>query len=144
MPAVSAPAFPAPLAPATAHPLTEAQSGLWYFQRLDPANPILNTGQYLELRGPLDPALFSRAVEAMAAEAGALALRFAETPDGPLQWVDPGYAPLAETVDLSAAPDPVAEALARMRADTDRPLDLHTDRLARFVLFILGEGHFYW
>ena len=42
--------------------LTEAQEGLWYFQALDPANPILNTGQYLDLRGPLDDAALREAV----------------------------------------------------------------------------------
>ena len=30
-------------APATEAPLTEAQSGLWFAQRLDPAHPIFNT-----------------------------------------------------------------------------------------------------
>ena len=36
------------------YPLTEAQSGLWFAQRLDPANPIFNTAHYLDIRGDLD------------------------------------------------------------------------------------------
>ena len=39
------------------HALTEAQNGLWYAQRLDPDNPIFNTGHVIEIDGPLDLSL---------------------------------------------------------------------------------------
>ncbi|HLV07086.1 MAG TPA: condensation domain-containing protein, partial [Croceibacterium sp.] len=68
-------------------PLTEAQSGLWYAQRLDPANPTFNTGQYLDLRGPLDVEALGAAVDRAGEEAEALSLRFIDAPEGPLQLV---------------------------------------------------------
>ena len=52
-------------------PLTAAQEGLWYAQRLDPGNPLFNTGHYLDLRGRLDLAAFRTAVNGMVAEAEA-------------------------------------------------------------------------
>ena len=129
--------------PGRTFPLTEAQEGLWYFQRLDPANPILNTGQYLDLTGPLDVAAFTEAVRRMAAEAEPLRLRFAETADGPVQWLasDP---PLPGCVDLSDETDPEAAALAAMRADSERPVDLGQGPLAAFTLYRLGPARFFW
>ena len=62
-------------------PLTEAQEGLWYFQALDPANPILNTGQYLDLRGEVDLAALREAVARTIAESEALS-SFAQTKSG--------------------------------------------------------------
>ena len=127
---------PAPR-PADAHPLTEAQEGLWYAQALDPANPILNTGQYLDLRGPLDLPALREALARTIAESQALHLRFRMGPEGPEQWLSPeGIA--AQVVDLRGHADAEAEALAQMRTDTTRPLDLAHDPLAAFILFILS------
>ncbi|WP_230312533.1 non-ribosomal peptide synthetase [Paracoccus lichenicola] len=115
-----------------ARPLTKAQEGLWYAQTLDPANPILNTGQYLDLRGPVDPDALRQALTRTLAETEALRLRFRQGPDGPEQWLDP--APITPAV-LHATE---AEALAMMRADSDRALDLARDPAAAFTIFVLG------
>ena len=128
--------------PITSWPLTEAQEGLWYFQALDPRNPILNTGQYLDLRGLLNLSALRQAVAQVISEAEALHLRLAVTPDGPRQWLSAEGIALQER-DLTAEPDPEQTALALMRADTDRPLDLAAEPLAAFTLFRLGpERHF--
>ncbi|RUM98228.1 amino acid adenylation domain-containing protein [Pseudaminobacter arsenicus] len=129
----------------TGAPLTEAQTGLWYTQRIDPTNPILNTGQYLDIAGPLDIEAFRDAVDRTVREAEALALRFEDGPDGPLQVVDPARLPFLEIVDLTASPDPQAEALAAIEADTNTPLDLSRDRLAAFLLYRLSpDRHFFY
>ena len=108
----------------TAAPLTEAQSGLWYAQRLDPANPIFNTGQYVELRGPLDREAFRDAVDEACAEADALALRIVEGPNGPEQFVDPSRRPRLSFVDATEA-DALA-AIQRDLATVDGPLAAQT------------------
>jgi len=124
----------------TGWPLTEAQEGLWYVQALDPDNPILNTGQYLELTGPLDRDALAQAVARTIAEAPALSLRFDHGPDEPRQWV--GLPPMLGFADLSAQPDAEAQALAQMRADSQRPLDLAQEPAAALTLFALGpERH---
>lgn len=124
----------------TGCPLTEAQEGLWYVQALDPGNPILNTGQYLELTGPLDRDALAQAVQRTIAETPALALRFAAGPQGPRQWV--GLPPMLGFADLSAQPDAEAQALAQMRADSRRPLDLGRAPAGALTLFVLGpERH---
>lgn len=119
------------------HPLTEPQEGLWYAQALDPDNPILNTGQYLDLRGEIDLTALMQALQATIDESEALRLRFAQGPDGPRQWVDP--APLRPLlVDLSNLPDPEAQAHVQMRADAQRALDLAQEPVAAFTVFQLG------
>lgn len=122
-------------------PLTEAQEGLWYAQALDPQNPILNTGQYLELLGPFDRAALAQAVARTIAEAPALSLRFVDTPEGPRQ--SGGLPPMLGFADLSAQPDAEGQALALMRADSARPVQLNRDPAAAFTLFALSaERHF--
>jgi len=121
--------------------LTEAQEGLWYFQALDPANPILNTGQYLDLRGPLDEPALREAVARTIAESEALRLRFRPVAGGAVQYL--GDAPELGWADLSGFPDPQAEALRRMTGDSGRALDLSQEPVAGFALYRLGpERHF--
>ncbi len=127
-----------------AHPLTEAQSGLWYAQRLDPANPLFNTGQYIELTGPLSLDAFASAIAQMTEEAEALSLRMAVTDEGPVQAVDPARRPRLEVVDLSAAADPLAAAEAEIARDMATPVDPTRDPLAAERLFRLGQERFVW
>ncbi len=121
-------------------PLTEAQLGLWYAQRLDPANPIYNTGQYVVLRGPLAIDRFRAAVDQALAESDALAIRIVDHPDGPLQRIDEAGRPRLEITHLGTE----SEVLDRIRRDRTTPLDLTCDAPARQMLFSLGPQHFIW
>ncbi|RTL91072.1 amino acid adenylation domain-containing protein [Ancylobacter aquaticus] len=127
-----------------AYPLTEAQSGLWYAQRLDPANPLFNTGQYIELTGPLDRAAFAAAVAVAVAEADALALRVIDSPAGPMQLIDPANRPVLEVIDLSREVDPLAAAQAEIARDMATPIDPTRDKLAAQRLFVLGRERHVW
>lgn len=130
--------------PGERRPLTEAQLGLWYAQRLDPANPLFNTGQSIAFDGPLDLDAFAFAVEGMAAEAQALSLRMAETDAGPVQWVDAACRPRLRLVDVSGAADPDAAALAEIARDMATPVDPTGGPLAAERLFRLGAERFVW
>jgi len=129
---------------ARAYPLTEAQSGLWYAQRLDPGNPVFNTAHALWIDGPLDVAAFTAAVDQAAAESDALALRMREDAGGPQQWVEPSARALLQVVDLSAAVDPDAEARKALRRDLDTPRDPTRDPLSAQCLFVLGAQRHVW
>ncbi|GAA0969415.1 amino acid adenylation domain-containing protein [Actinocorallia libanotica] len=102
--------------------LTGAQSGVWYAQRIDPGHPGFNVSQYVEIRGPLDHEVFTRAVRRGLSEADALGVGFTETPAGPRQV--PGGARPADVavVDLRGHADPEAEAHTRMRAELLEPV----------------------
>ncbi|WP_018388071.1 non-ribosomal peptide synthetase [Ancylobacter sp. FA202] len=127
-----------------AHPLTEAQSGLWYAQRLDPTNPLFNTGQSIELTGPLDRAAFAAAQAQAVTEADALALRLIDAPGGPMQVIDPAQRPVLDVIDLSREIDPLAAAQAEIARDMAAPIDPTRDKLAAERLFVLGRERHIW
>ncbi len=130
---------------ATPVALTEAQSGLWFAQRLAPDNPAFNTAHAVWIEGALDVAAFVAAANQAATEAQALALRFAEGEDGqPLQWHDAAHVPLLALHDLSADADPAASARAAMQADRLAPVDPTRDRISQQVLFDLGGQRWVW
>ncbi|VDS08678.1 Enterobactin synthase component F [Paracoccus haematequi] len=114
-------------------PLTEAQEGLWYAQALDQTNPILNTGQYLDLRGPVDLEALHQALTRTLRETEALRLRFRQGPHGPEQWLDP-----APILPALVRPADEAQAHAAMRADSGRAIDLAAEPAAAFTIFALG------
>ncbi|MFH5924330.1 amino acid adenylation domain-containing protein [Roseomonas xinghualingensis] len=125
-------------------PLTEAQEGLWYAQRLDPGNPVFNTGQYIEFRGPLDVAAFREAVNGAVTEADSLALRIRPVPGGAVQRLDPTLRPWLDVVDLSAEPDPLIAARAAMARDMAQPMDPACGGLATERLYRLSPDHHLW
>ncbi len=125
-------------------PLSEAQSGLWFAQKLDPTNPIFNTAHYLDLRGDLDVTAFQVAVDQAAAEAQSLSLRFDERGGEVWQVIDPVLAPRLVVVDLTNHADPRAEAAVRRRLDHDAPADLANGPLAANILFLLGPDQAQW
>lgn len=124
--------------------LTEAQEGLWYAQRLDPGNPLFNTGHYLDLRGALDVEAFRAAVDGMVAEADSLAFRIEDSPAGVTQRLDPTLRPWLEVVDLSGEADPAGAARAAMAADMARPVDPARGKLAAERLYRLSATRHLW
>lgn len=125
-------------------PLTEAQEGLWYAQRLDPTNPSFNCGHALWVDGPLDVEAFRAAAHQGALECQSLRLALRETPQGVRQWLDASRQPQLEIVDLTAAPDAVARARAAMLQDMQTAIDPLTQALARQMLFQLDARSFCW
>ncbi|WP_312320670.1 amino acid adenylation domain-containing protein [Stenotrophomonas sp.] len=127
------------------HALSEAQTGLWYAQRLAAAPAAFNTAHAVWFDGALDIARFVSAADQMAVEASALALRFAERADGlPEQWLDPAHVPRLEVVDLSSAADPAQAARDAMDRDRLTPVDPQRDRIAQQRLFVLGPQQHVW
>ncbi|WP_222183765.1 non-ribosomal peptide synthetase [Geminicoccus harenae] len=125
-------------------PLTGAQEGLWFAQRLDPANPIFLTGQAIVIDGLLDRARFVAALDGAMQEADGLALRFADGPDGPRQWLDEAARPRPELVDLRHLPDPEAAWRAAVDADMATPVDLEAGGLVAQRLFVLSRERHVW
>ncbi|MEU1280944.1 amino acid adenylation domain-containing protein [Streptomyces sp. NPDC005805] len=128
-------------------PLTGAQTGVWYGQRLTPDSPVYNVGQYVAIDAAVDPALFEAAVRRTVGECEALTVTFAEDADGE-PWQTPAEGPwtgpVLEVVDHTGAADPEAAALARMRADMDRATDPARDPLFAFALHRVGPERVLW
>jgi enterobactin synthetase component F len=128
----------------TPRPLTEAQAAMWFAQRLAPDNPVFNTAQYVDLRGPLDRDAFALAVNRAVDEAEGLALRVVDDPAGPLAVVEPRRTPHLRITDLRDSSDPWAEAQRQMHLDHTTAVDPATMPLATEVLFVLADDHHVW
>ncbi|GHG47184.1 non-ribosomal peptide synthetase [Streptomyces griseocarneus] len=132
-------------------PLTGAQSGMWYAQALDPGSPALNTAEYLDIHGDIDPVLFAEALHRTVGEAEALRVRLVDTPAGPRQLPvavpAPGSGFPLHTADLRERGDAgraVAAATAWMRADLAVPFDLAGGPLFAHALFRVGDRRWLW
>ncbi|MGA6966304.1 MAG: condensation domain-containing protein, partial [Xanthobacteraceae bacterium] len=53
---------------ADALPLSAAQLGIWFAQRIGPSASAYNIGEYIEIKGSIDPILFERALEQVICE----------------------------------------------------------------------------
>ncbi|WP_098026280.1 non-ribosomal peptide synthetase [Streptomyces sp. st115] len=125
-------------------PLTEAQLGLWSAQRLDPANPVYLTAEYVELTGPLDERAFTAAVTRAVGEADGLSVRF--TADGDDVHQETGAVPPAgpDVLDLRTADDPHTAALAWMEQERSAPVDIERGPLHRHALLRTGDERWLW
>ncbi|WP_224285158.1 condensation domain-containing protein, partial [Streptomyces sp. LS1784] len=126
-------------------PLLAAQAAIWYAQALDPASPVYNTGDAVEITGPLDEDRFEQALRQTVDEAQALSAVVVTGPDGtPRQRLRPGRSWPLHHLDLRAAADPAAEAEAWMRADLARPADLAEGPLFTHALIRLTGDRRLW
>ncbi|MFH8620278.1 amino acid adenylation domain-containing protein [Streptomyces sp. NPDC017979] len=123
--------------------MAAAQSGMWFSQQLDPANPIFVWSEYLEIEGHLDVAIFENALRRVVTESEALRVRFVESETGLRQVVGPVDWQL-EVIDLTAEADPRAAAEQWMRADLKRPFDLASGPLFVEALFLTGQDRYVW
>ncbi|MFB6602795.1 condensation domain-containing protein [Streptomyces noursei] len=125
-------------------PLTAGQLEIWISQILEPVGTAYNVGDYYEITGVLDPALLQQAARTAVDEAGSLGARFVTEADGtPVQQLAPAEWDF-EVLDLSGEPDPDARALAWMRADLARPVDLTTGPLLGAALIKVSADRHLW
>ena len=125
-------------------PLSAAQLGLWFAQKIEPDNPTYNIGGAIEIHGPVDPRLFAAAYEQAMIETEALRVRFIEDSNGPRQVIDFGSEISLPLIDVSAESDPEAAAEECMKADLAKPVDLLRGPLFWFALLKVAPDRFFW
>src|SRR5262249_37617856 len=125
-------------------PLSAPQLGIWFAQQLNPASAAYNIGEYIEIHGPVSPALFEKALRRTVAEAETLHLRIRQDAEGQLQctgFPTPWSLPV---IDLSGEHDARRSAEAWMQADLARVVDLAEGPWFRFALFKASHDRFCW
>ncbi|HEX2133793.1 MAG TPA: amino acid adenylation domain-containing protein [Actinophytocola sp.] len=125
-------------------PLTQAQAGVWYAQRLDPANPIYTIAEYVEIAGTVDPPTFERALRQVVAEADALRVRIVEADGAASQVVQSEVDWQLSVVDMTAQADPRAAATDWMRRAQSQPVDPAAGVPFAFALLHLAPGRVIW
>jgi amino acid adenylation domain-containing protein/non-ribosomal peptide synthase protein (TIGR01720 family) len=123
-------------------PLSAAQSGLWSLQQLDPANPVLVVGEFLDIRGPVDPEVFRAALRQLVSEAECLRLRVIQDGDATAQVVLADVPVAVPVVDLGGELDPRAAADGWLRCELARPIDLTGEPGFAVTLLRLADDHF--
>ena len=124
--------------------LSSAQLGIWFAQKLNPASPAYNIGEYIEIDGAIDEALFERALAQVVAEADVLRIQIDEQSGEPRQVVGAAGAWSLPAIDVSRESDPRAAAEAWMQADMVRAVDLTCGPLFQFALFKASAAKFFW
>ncbi|MGW1658009.1 amino acid adenylation domain-containing protein, partial [Streptomyces atratus] len=134
------------LTPADARefPLTGAQAGVWFAQRVDPDLAIFRASEYLEIHGSVDPEIFERALRQVTDATDTLHIAFLDTDDGPRQRI--GVRPdwRLNVVDVSAEADPRRAAMEWMERDLGRPMELTEAPLFTYALFRIAADRWYW
>ena len=125
-------------------PLSAAQHGIWLGQALDPASPLYNAGECIEIGGAVDPAVLEASVRQAVTEAEALHMRFVPAQDGPEQRLVPSLDWPVHRIDVGAEADPWAFVRAWMQADLARTVDLQRGPLFTQALFTAGPDRTYW
>ncbi|WP_158889707.1 non-ribosomal peptide synthetase [Amycolatopsis anabasis] len=125
-------------------PLTAAQLGVWFGQRIDPASPAYNTAEYVDIRGDLDVAAFARAIRETSAEAEIFSVLFGQDENGPWQRTGASVPPVPVLTDLTGEEDPERAALSLMRAELARVPDLERGPLVTQFLLRIAADRYLW
>ncbi|MET9604176.1 amino acid adenylation domain-containing protein [Streptomyces sp. NPDC006512] len=126
-------------------PLSGAQEGIWFAQQLDPVGATFNTGEGLEIHGPVDEALFEAAARRTVEDAQTLRLTFTDTSGaGPCSRPAGAADPRLTVVDLSGADDPRAACEKWIHEDLLTPVDLVAGPLFSQALLKLAEDRYFW
>jgi amino acid adenylation domain-containing protein len=125
-------------------PLTRAQERLWFLSQLDPHDAAYNMYLVHRLRGPLQAAALSAALDEVVARHEPLRTRFPEVDGQASQEILPPAPVRLELVDLTAVRDQRKVAVARrlVGARTNAPFDLSAAPPLRASLIRLtGTDH---
>ncbi|MEU9481948.1 amino acid adenylation domain-containing protein, partial [Streptomyces sp. NPDC048191] len=122
--------------------MSAAQSGIWFAHQMDRTRQKYKIAEYIEIHGPVDAGHFETAYRQVVRDIDALWMRSVE-PDGRHMLVDPDDVPALTILDLSGESAPEEAALARMKADVGRPLDLESGPLYRLTLLKIAEDRFF-
>ncbi|MGN6316590.1 amino acid adenylation domain-containing protein, partial [Trinickia sp.] len=129
-------------------PLTSAQREVWLDQLVHGDAPVYKIGGYVRIDGPVDAALFERAVNLLVEKHDALRAVLApadETDDTPTQAIAASLPVLVPLHDFSNADDPQAAALAYARRQLAQPFPLNgSDPLFRFELLKLNGARYFF
>ena len=124
-------------------PLTTVQRGLWFSQKVRPS-AMMNIAEAVEIYGEIEPCIFQKALQQVAAEAEQLRVRVVEQDGKPRQILRPVYEGDFPYIDMSRRADPQAAIEAWMSDELKRPVDLAHDPLWVSALLKAGGGHYFW
>ncbi|HEY3712493.1 MAG TPA: amino acid adenylation domain-containing protein, partial [Amycolatopsis sp.] len=125
-------------------PLTAAQAGVFFAQRIAPADPAYQIGWYAELTGAVDLTRLGAAVRQALGEAECLHVTADVDETGAPRLYPAPVAADVPVVDFSGEPDPDRAAHEWMRAGLAGVPDLARGPLTTHALLVLGPERVLW
>ncbi|WP_084351054.1 non-ribosomal peptide synthetase [Millisia brevis] len=119
-------------------PLTAAQSGVWFAQRLAPSNPRFNTAECIELIGSVDRGVLVESIRNTLCDIAIAGARFVESVDGGGEQTLGHHPGAPMIVDMGDRSDPWQAAQSWMAADTQRVFALDREAPIRTAVLLLG------
>ncbi|UHQ22824.1 amino acid adenylation domain-containing protein [Lysobacter sp. 5GHs7-4] len=125
-------------------PLSVAQLGLWFSQKIAGPGANFNLAEAIEINGWIDPGLFLRALRQVSSEADAVRVRLIDIDGVPRQRVVGTRIDAFPYFDYSDQADPAAAAEAWMRSELRAQADLDDSPLWVCALFKLADERHVW
>ncbi|WP_244884726.1 condensation domain-containing protein, partial [Paraburkholderia mimosarum] len=123
---------------------SSAQTEIWLAEQINPCSPVHNIGQYTEIRGCIDPAVFEESLRAVVQEAEALRCRLIEANGSLRAFVAPSLDWSLPTIDFSSKAAPTREATRWMEVNFEIPFDMKQDPLFYYALLKIASDRFIW
>ncbi|MFD9223621.1 MupA/Atu3671 family FMN-dependent luciferase-like monooxygenase [Streptomyces sp. NPDC060064] len=120
------------------YPLSYPQQRLWFLDQLDPGSAVYVVPLIYRISGPLDVAAMEHALGQVVRRHHVLRTVYRSVDGTPRQFVRPAEPVTIPVRDLSARPDPAAEAEQECRQEAGRPFDLASDVPVRALLLQLA------
>ncbi|MEU7450141.1 AMP-binding protein, partial [Streptomyces diastaticus] len=124
--------------------LSAAQREIWFSQQQNLENPLYRVGEYLDISGDVDLALFERALRAVVAQTETLHVRFMEGQEGPEQVIERKEDWDLPVIDLSEVDEPLSAAERWMREDLGQSIDLTVGPIFSYALFRISRNRIIW
>ncbi len=122
-------------------PLSFTQQRLWFFDQLEPSNPVYNISGAVRLKGPLQVKAIEQSINEVVRRHEILRTTFATVDGRPLQVIAPSLSVPLTMLDLQALDKAKqdTEVLRLVTREMQRPFDLAHGALLRVTLLQLAE-----
>jgi len=126
------------------YPLSSVQKEIWFDQVLHPDIPLYNIGGYLRIDGPVDRAVFEKAVDKLIDENDALRTILHEGDPLPVQEIvdKPEYT--LAYMDFSGRDNAMDAAVAWLQDEFVKPFSLYGAPLFQFALIKVSDTCYCW
>jgi amino acid adenylation domain-containing protein len=128
----------------THYPLSSPQREICFDQILHPDVPLYNTGGYVRIDGPIDPAFFEKALNQVIQENDALRIILHEGESLPTQTFAENVRIKLDFHDFSKTGNAHESALKWMEQEFVKPFQLYDGLLFQFALCVAKNNCYYW
>ncbi len=126
------------------YPLSSSQREIWFDQILHSNIPLYNFGGYLRIDGPIDPALFEKALNQVIEENDALRIMLFKAKMLPTQVFAENVRLKLNFYDFSNEKNAERQAMEWMQREFVKPFQLYEGLLFQFALCKVSYNCYYW